>query len=98
MGINAQAGQVGAGRGAGSSVTTWIVVTVVAVSMAIAAIAMALRNEAAAPSRQVVPSVTNTVPSVTQPAPSVNVPANEDPFAGTVGGYILKGGVCHQCR
>jgi len=97
MGINAQAGQVGTGRGAGSSVTMWIVVSVVVVSMAIAGIAMALRNETATPSREVVPSVTNTMPSVTQRAPSVKVPVDEDPSAGTAGGYILENGVCHQC-
>ena len=41
MGINAQASQVGTGRGASSSATMWIVVAVVVVSMAIAGVAMA---------------------------------------------------------
>jgi hypothetical protein len=96
MGINAQASQVGTGRRAGSSVTMWIVlVTVVVVSMLTAGVVIALRNDATTPTRNVVPSITQEVPSVSQGKPSVG--DRDDPMAGTVGGFTLKGGVCHQC-
>jgi hypothetical protein len=50
MGINAQASQVGTGRGTGVSVTMWIVVAaVVVVSMVAAGIVTALRTETATP-------------------------------------------------
>ena len=50
MGINAQASQVGTGRGTGSSVTLWIVVAaVVVVSMVAAGIVTTLRTETATP-------------------------------------------------
>jgi len=50
MGINAQASQVGTGRGTGSSVTMWIVVAaLVVVSMVAAGIVTALRTETATP-------------------------------------------------
>jgi hypothetical protein len=56
MGINAQASQVGTGRGAGSSVTMWIVVAaVVVVSMVAAGIVTALRTETATPTNGHVP-------------------------------------------
>ncbi len=90
MGVNAQASQVGTGRGAGSSVTMWIVVTVVVVSMAIAGITMALRNETATPTREV-------VPSLTQEAPAGEAPAAGKPAAPARRGYGQDGWVCHQC-
>jgi hypothetical protein len=97
MDINAQASQVGTGRGVRSSVTMWIVVAVVVVvSMAIGGIATVLRDETTTPSRQVAPSVTVVAPE----APAAGAPEGGSSLgkpqigsgsASAPGGYVLNG-------
>ncbi len=97
MGINAQASQVGTGRGTGSSVTMWIVVAaVVVVSMVAAGIVTALRTETATPSRQVAPSVTVVVPDAPAADASTGGSSQVQRQIGSgsavaPGGYVLNG-------
>lgn len=97
MGINAQATQMGTGRGAGSSVTMWIVVAaVIVVALVTAGIAMTLRDGTATPTKQVAPSVTVSGPE----APAVDASTDGSSLgtrqigsgsAVAPGGYVLNG-------
>ena len=104
MGINAQASQVGAGRGANNSVTMWIVVAaVVVVALVTAGIAMALRTETATPISGDAPLWTAARLDamegrmlaesirIKQAAPSATVSVPEAPGADTSTGGISQG-------